>query len=151
MFVDKLYTLRSLKNSEGARNVKVGMSKNYIKKLGNEIMEIESGVTSIDAGKQETNIFIDGGSHVDGEEVIPGEDEQGVLNNEVDKVVVGDKMYWGGINLMRRPRGAFKAFYMTELGAMKEHMMEGVGMGEGPIDVLDDLSKEEHEKRLISV
>ena len=108
-------------------------------------MEIKSAVTSIEADKQETNIFLSRDSHVDGEEVILGEGEQGVLNNEVDKVVVGDKMYWGAIDLMRRPRGAFKAFYMTELGAMKERMMEGVGIGDGSVDMLDDLSKEEHE------
>ena len=56
-------------------------------------MEIESEVTSIDAYNQETNISIGGDSHVDGEKVIPGEGEQGMLNNEVDKVMVGDSMY----------------------------------------------------------
>ena len=70
---DKLYTLRSLKNCEGARNVKAEGNKTYIKKFGIESMEIESGVTSIDADKQESNITVRKGSHVDGEKVIPGE------------------------------------------------------------------------------
>ena len=73
--------------------MKVGGSKTKIKKLGNEGMEIESGATSIDADKQETNITICRGSHDDGEKVIPHEGEQGVLNNEVDKVVVGDEIH----------------------------------------------------------
>ena len=150
--VDKLYTSRSLKNGEGTVNVKVGESKNYIKKLDNESVEIESGVTSIEPDNQETNISVRGCSHVDGEKVIPKEGEQGVLNNEVDKVVLGDTIYWGGLDLMMsRPRGAFKASYLSELAAKKERMMEGVGIGDGPIDVLDDLSREEHEKLLIFV
>ena len=138
--------LKSLKNGEGTRNVKVGESKNCIKKLGNESMEIESGVTSINANKQETNISTGWGSHVDGEKLIPGEDEQGVLNNEIDKVVMGDEMYWGGLDLMMsRLRGAFKASYLSNLAAKKERMEDG------PVDVLDDLSKEKREKLLIYV
>ena len=115
-------------------------------------MEIESGATSIDADKQETNITICRGSHDDGEKVIPHEGEQGVLNNEVDKVVVGDEIHQDGLDsMMSRLKGAFKASYVYDLVPKKEHKMEGFGMGDGPIDVLDDLSKEECEKLLISL
>ena len=109
-------------------------------------------MTSIDANKRETNITISRGSHVDGEKVIPGEGEQGVLNNEMDKVIVGDEMYWGRLDsMMSSSRGAFKLSYLSDLAAKKKRMMEGVGMRDRPVDTLDDLSKEEREKLLIYV
>ena len=43
---------------------------------------------------------------------------------------------------MSRLSGPFKLSYMSDLATKNERMMEGVGMGDEPVDVLDDLSKE---------
>ena len=59
--------------------------------------------------------------------MILGEGEQGVLNNEVDKIVVGDKMFLGRLDLMMSgPSGPFKLSYLSDLVAKKERMMESV-------------------------
>ena len=50
-----------------------------------------------------------------------------MLNNEVDKVVVGDKMFLGRLDsMMSGPSGSFKLSYLSDLAAKKERMMESV-------------------------
>ena len=66
--------------------------------------------------------------------------------------MVGDEMLWGWLDSMiNGSSGPFKLSYLFDLVTKNERMMEGIGMRDGPVDVLDDLSKEKHEKLLIFV
>ena len=50
--------------------------------------------------------------------MIAGEGEQGMLNNEVDKVVVVNEMYWVRLDsMMSSSRGVFKLPYLSNLAA----------------------------------